>query len=87
MLEKTPKNFHKPKDSTHRIDPHHLGLLELLALDEIPAEGGGDFGHDWSGVPVHHVVLGFRHVPHETENGDPQRHGSLRAKNGLKVPF
>ena len=51
--------------------------LELLALDKVPAEGGGDLGHDGRVVLVHRVVLGLGQVAHKPENRDPQRQARL----------
>ena len=62
---------------THLFHAHHLRLLELLGLDEVPAEGGRHLGHDGRVVAVHGVVLGLGHVAHEAEDRDPQRQARL----------
>lgn len=59
------------------VHAHHLSLLELFAFDEISAESGRNFGHNRSGVSVHHMIFGFCHVTHEPQDGDPKSHRSL----------
>ena len=54
------------------LHAHHLRLLELLALDEVPAEGGRHLGHDGGGVPVAGVVARLGQVAHEPKDGDPE---------------
>ena len=58
---------------THRINPHKLRFLELLAPDEIAAQGGSDFAHYRSVVPVHCVEPRLCQVPGEPQNSNPQR--------------
>ncbi len=58
-----------------RVHAHHLRLLELLGLDEVPSEGGGDLGHDGRVVLLHGVVPGLGEVAHEAQDGDPQGKG------------
>ena len=60
-----------------RVQAHHLGLLELLAPDEVPPERGSDLGHHRRRVLLHGVVPRLRQVTHEPEYGDPECQGSL----------
>ena len=55
-----------------RVQAHHLGLLELLAPDEVPPERGSDLGHHRRRVLLHGVVARLGQVTHEAKNSDPQ---------------
>lgn len=64
--------------TTDRVHAHHLSLLELLAADEVAAEGGRHLGHDGGVVTLHGVIPRLRQVSAEPQDRHPQRLSRLQ---------